>query len=311
MDDQRLARLAQSIADFWRPAAVPSRALGEVSAVQFLREHVALSQPLVFTDLPAWPCLTRWSDDYLLSLDAVVSVNLTPDGRADSVDGLGRFVKPLEERMHFRDFWRSFSSADVPYLSRQNDSLREEFPELVKDVPDAVPLARDAFGNEPEAVNLWIGDDRSVSSCHSDPYENFYMVVRGEKKFTLFPPACAPFLHEQMVPAATYVRNAGRLEAVLDGDGQGVPWIPFDVAEGEWDRFPRFAKYGRDLGVEVTVKAGEMLYLPAMWYHRVAQHGLTIAVNYWHDMQIGHAYLYHQFLRDACGLDVPEEDGTA
>lgn len=39
-----------------------------------------------------------------------------------------------------------------------------------------------------EAVNVWIGNGASVTSIHSDPYENIYTVIRGEKHFTLFPP---------------------------------------------------------------------------------------------------------------------------
>jgi hypothetical protein len=31
-------------------------------------------------------------------------------------------------------------------------------------------------------------------------------------------------------------------------------------------------------------------------YHRVAQRGLTVAVNYWHDMAFDHKYVYHNFL---------------
>jgi hypothetical protein len=31
-------------------------------------------------------------------------------------------------------------------------------------------------------------------------------------------------------------------------------------------------------------------------YHRVAQKGLTVAVNYWHDMAFDHKYVYHNFL---------------
>ncbi len=60
----------------------------------------------------------------------------------------------------------------------------------------------------PDAVNLWIGDEKSVTSIHSgtpsfavhreldanipllrtDPYENIYTVIRGAKHFTLLPP---------------------------------------------------------------------------------------------------------------------------
>lgn len=37
--------------------------------------------------------------------------------------------------------------------------------------------------------------------------------------------------------------------------------------------------------------------MPALWYHRVAQKNITIAVNYWHDMQFDHKYVYYRFLQ--------------
>lgn len=344
-----LDRLAKHIQELWLPHCVPRRRASEVSALEFARDFVRTSQPLVLTDLDdaAWPCFKLWADDeYLLTKvgDTVVSVNVTPDGRADSVNAAGQFVKPCEEQCQFSAFWRwvhgaeeGSSPAGVPYLSKQNDSLREEFAGLLEDIPASVPLAVEAFGNEPEAVNLWIGDERSVSSCHMDHYENLYTVVRGEKIFTLFPPAAVPFLHEMRCPAATYQRTAGDGRAsggecvgasegfavvpdsppsdqVRDawhelGGGQAVPWIPFDVAEPQDEaRFPHFARLGRSLGVEVRVGAGEMLYLPATWYHRVAQRGLTVAVNYWHDMHFGHGFVHHMFLRDIAGLEAGEDD---
>jgi peptidyl-lysine (3S)-dioxygenase / protease len=54
----------------------------------------------------------------------------------------------------------------VPYLSHQNSSLTGEFPTLAADVPQTLSFAREAFGNDAEAVNLWIGDERAVSACH-------------------------------------------------------------------------------------------------------------------------------------------------
>lgn len=46
----------------------------------------------------------------------------------------------------------------------------------------------------PDAQNLWMGYNDSVSSMHKDPYENIYCVVQGEKHFTLMPPDCYPFM---------------------------------------------------------------------------------------------------------------------
>jgi jumonji domain-containing protein 7 len=41
---------------------------------------------------------------------------------------------------------------------------------------------------------------------------------------------------------------------------------------------------------DVEVRAGETLYIPAMWFHRVRQKGITIAVNSWFDMHFGDRY---------------------
>ena len=45
-------------------------------------------------------------------------------------------------------------------------------------------ITRQALGKPPDAVNLWLGGDRSVSSLHKDPYENFYCVLSGCKEVT-------------------------------------------------------------------------------------------------------------------------------
>ena len=37
--------------------------------------------------------------------------------------------------------------------------------------------------------------------------------------------------------------------------------------------------------ITITVDAGESLYLPAGWWHYVRQSGITVAVNYWYDME--------------------------
>ena len=49
------------------------------------------------------------------------------------------------------------------------------------------------------------------------------------------------------------------------------------------------------------VGAGDLLYLPAMWYHRVAQpngdsEGKTVAVNFWYDMKFDSPVVHMQRL---------------
>lgn len=38
--------------------------------------------------------------------------------------------------------------------------------------------------------------------------------------------------------------------------------------------------------------------MPCRWFHQVEQRGITIAVNYWHDMAFGPTFVLLSFLRD-------------
>lgn len=151
-------------------------------------------------------------DEYLCSAlgDTLVPVNYSPNGRADSIVKLFTpsnqpsssaastkselvFAKPCEEQVSFRKFFSSLQnevvegSTEVPYLSQQCDCFRQKFPQLLPDILRKKAsnanshsrfqsrLARfgaAVFGNQPDAVNLWIGDSRSVTTAHKDHYEN-------------------------------------------------------------------------------------------------------------------------------------------
>lgn len=53
-------------------------------------------------------------------------------------------------------------ATEVAYLSEQNDNLRKEFDFLVgeKLISKSLEIGKSCFGNAPEAINLWIGDER-------------------------------------------------------------------------------------------------------------------------------------------------------
>ena len=110
------------------------------------------------------PAYERWSPEYLCAKlgDAVLTVAVTPNGRADAIVG-ERFVEPCEERMTMRRLLDSLGAAsgDVPYLSSQCSNLTGELSCLRDDVGDAIPFAREVLPR-PDAVNVWIGDERSV-----------------------------------------------------------------------------------------------------------------------------------------------------
>ena len=53
------------------------------------------------------------------------------------------------------------------------------------------------------------------------------------------------------------------------------------------------------------MSAGDVLYLPSLWFHHLRQSHGCIAVNYWYDMEFDARYTYNNFLREvsnAAGL---------
>jgi jumonji domain-containing protein 7 len=67
--------------------------------------------------------------------------------------------------------------------------------------------ASEAMGGPPEAVNMWVGDERAVTSLHKDHYENIYVVVAGAKHFTLLPPADCHRMYTSSYPSASFLQN--------------------------------------------------------------------------------------------------------
>jgi hypothetical protein len=265
------------------------------------------------------------------------------------------------------------------YYSRQNDCLREELSPLwnakvlkksssssendVNDYlfPRSFPWAEEAFfgGQEqqaeqqtntnntgtggPDAVNLWMGDERVVSSMHKDHYENLFYVLSGEKVFNLCPPSDVPFLYEKEVISGKFQydhdsssdgddgndgtpRPRRRWTVALDREEDAaaavsnstsdenqskknnsnkyskVHWIVTDLFgkkksddDDEEEEFP-LSKYAHP--ITVKVKAGELLYLPSLWFHRVTQTCETVGINYWYDMNFeSPMWCYFHFLQ--------------
>lgn len=177
----------------------------------------------------------------------------------------------------------------------ENDNLRNEYSDLFSDVPThGPPFARIALRRHPEAINFWLGNSLSTTSMHKDNYENIYAQIRGQKHFVLLPPIAAPAVNEKAIRAATYIlRNENvkgeggdigisDLEARFDEPKEDVQWALWDPEVPD-ERGTAYSKLVKPL--KVTLNEGDMLYLPALWYHKVSQscgeEGFCCAVNYW------------------------------
>jgi hypothetical protein len=106
---------------------------------------------------------------------------------------------------------------------------------------------------------FWLGPARTVTPLHCDYDDNIFAQVWGTKRIFLAPPHHDAFL---------YAREAN---PVLFGS-------PFDPEAPDYDAFPLARQAAI---VEVVVKPGDMLYVPAGWYHQVRALTFSLSSNRW------------------------------
>lgn len=301
--------------------------------------HVSLNRPFVLRNgAHDWPATKCWSAAYLANAlrGQTVNVALTPHGNADSVVALASgghvFVKPFEMDEPFDAVLQAIQSQErtpdfagpTRYAQTQNDNLRNEYATLFNDVPTSIPFARIALEKEPDAINFWLGNSRSVTALHKDNYENVYVQILGRKHFVLLPPVEAPCVAEQSVLAGTYVPRDREAER---GGSQALRREDLRICVDEPEEYVPFATWDPDTpgvgGTEyshlsqplrVTLEEGDMLYLPALWYHKVSQscneEGICCAVNYWYDLEFGGGFWSTSNFMRSVGLLSMQEKST-
>ncbi|XP_069693428.1 bifunctional peptidase and (3S)-lysyl hydroxylase Jmjd7-like isoform X2 [Periplaneta americana] len=219
-------RLSTDAKDLYLTQDVPTLD-APLSPLEFYRNWVAPNLPVLMKGaVKHWPAIGKWSTQYFRNTlgEKLVTVAVTPNGYADAIATrtvLGPeneehledyFVTPEERIMPLTEFFNALENCDdypgVFYIQRQNSNLTEDYPELIDDVERDIPWATEAFGSEPEAANIWIGDKRAVTSMHKDPFENIYCVVSGYKDFTLHPPTDRPWIPYKKYPLARYLETS-------------------------------------------------------------------------------------------------------
>jgi hypothetical protein len=106
---------------------------------------------------------------------------------------------------------------------------------------------------------FWLGPAGTVTPLHCDYDDNIFAQVWGTKRIFLAPPHHDEFL---------YPREAN---PVLVGS-------PFDPEHPDFERFPLARQAAL---VECVVNPGDLLYVPAGWYHQVRALTFSLSANRW------------------------------
>ena len=285
------------------------------SPLEFLRDWVNPNVPIIIENaFNHWPALKNWNNDYLRKKigHRTVTVAVTPNGYADAVVG-EKFVMPEEREMTFSEFLDilegKIQDRGIYYVQKQNSNLTDEFQELLDESASDISWATEAFGKRPDAVNFWMGDKRAITSMHKDHYENLYCVISGRKVFTLLPPSDLPMIPYDLYPPARFKATENGDFEIVEESGENcselshaakVPWIAIDPLNPDLKKYPKYAKANP---VNCTVNAGEMLYLPSLWFHHVQQSHGCVAINFWYDMEYDIKYNYFKFVESVTEIE--------
>jgi hypothetical protein len=106
---------------------------------------------------------------------------------------------------------------------------------------------------------FWIGPARCVTPLHCDFDDNIFAQIWGRKRIFLAPPH-----HDELL----YAREASSL---LFGS-------PFDPESPDYAHYPLARQANL---IELIVEPGDMLYVPAGWYHQVRALTFSLSSNRW------------------------------
>nr|XP_051704285.1 tRNA wybutosine-synthesizing protein 5 isoform X3 [Oryctolagus cuniculus] len=227
---------------------VPVPRLEGVSEEQFLRDLYPQRKPLVLEGIDLGPCTSKWTVDYLSQIGGKkdVKVHVAAVAQMDFISK--NFVYrtlPFDELVQraaeekHKEFFISEDVADI----------RKQFPLLEADIKFPNFFKKEQFFSSvfrisSSGLQLW---------THYDVMDNFLIQVTGKKRVVLFSPRDAQYLY-----------LSGTKSEVLNIDNP-------DLA-----KYPLFSKARR---YECSLKAGDVLFIPALWFHNIISEEFGVGVN--------------------------------
>lgn len=237
--------------------------IDRVNSEVFEREYLEQNRPAIITGaLSDWDAIRKWSPGYLASVLKTKQVTVAVSGEDQFNYDPNR--SGGEEASRYRYTQMNFANAvaaicqDSPghehyYLMQR--SLPDEFAELLPDIRTPAWLEY-----QTPAINLWFGSAGNVTPLHYDHTNNFFAQVYGRKRLTLFDPMQTDLLYPYP----------------LEASASHVSFV--DLEQPDFGKYPKFRQARALTGV---MESGELLYLPAYWWHHVRSLQISISVNFW------------------------------
>ena len=234
-----------------------------LSYEEFVREYLYQLRPVVIEDAASqWNAVKRWSPGFFKSEFGNRQITVH-DVKMKISYFVDRVVHATEDN-------------PAPYLlgTGQGNYFKDLFPELAADiVPIPEYISPNWLGDRylisflgqrlnrgPRAEIFFGGKGSSFPVMHWDSlgFHAFNVQVYGEKTW---------YLYEPQQSSCVYPKHPGSNQSQIS-----------DVVNPDLTRFPLFAKAVRH---QNTLKPGEMIFVPAGWWHttRIPCPSISIAIN--------------------------------
>lgn len=244
---------------------------GQVNQTQFESYVDASSRmPFVLRGVQIGACCKQWTPEYISAKGShdIAVAHVSPSAQMDFIQKNFTYKKmPFRELVHRAAGLISEKVLDGVdeehyYFRSLGENVRKDpsnfhkqFTELAKDLSVPKVFAPEKFFSSifrmsSTGVQLW---------THYDIMDNILIEVRGRKRVVMFAPDQA-------------------LNIYLKGDKSLVT----DIDNPDLNIFPKFAQVRR---YECFLEAGDILFIPALWFHNVTAIDFCVAVNiFWKNL---------------------------
>ena len=224
----------------------------------FIKEYIEAEKPVVIAEGLANCAASSWTPEKLCSMvgHKRVSVAISSDNGVFGYTRTGAAFSSQEMEFSAAVSLMSMAAATTTNYYMMQVPVRQRLPELESQI-SFPPVVDEA---DFRALNFWLSAAGNITPLHYDSSNNFLAQIHGRKEVTLFSPDQAALLYPLDATALhPYVSQVNYLRPDLE-------------------QFPRFTEAN---GTRLMLEAGDVLFIPAFWWHGVRTLEMSISLNFW------------------------------
>jgi len=229
--------------------------VANLTEIDFHQQYFLKAKPVIITDATEDWGARQWTIQSLV--DKVGEKEVWIRGKTNQDEykaGKAYTIRKDTFSSYCSDLVAENATAKSSYLAVA--SMAQAFPELLQDVP--MPKYLNNYGKLHLGPYLWVALRGHYEFCHFDPDDNFLVMIQGRKQVRLF-----GIDIDSMYPNP------------LGSHGKTVQ-SQVNCDSPDFEKFPKFSNA---TCAHCILQPGEMLFIPAFYWHQVTALDTGISLN--------------------------------